>query len=119
MNADSIDWDRACVLAGGSPAIRDQIIDGVLALFSDQGELAPLFAISPQPSDLPLLRTLSHRAVGLAKQAAMPGLEAVCKQLNACLAEGRFEDAGAMGTALREERERVRKTVVAWRGGES
>jgi hypothetical protein len=116
VQIESIDWDKACLIAGGSPAVRDQIIDGVLDLFGEQGELAPLLAIPDEPRDARALRELSHRAVGLARQGAMPRLEALCVRLNACLAENRLEDAGALGPALREERENVRRAVVALRG---
>lgn len=116
MDVDSIDWDKAGLIAGGSSAVRDQIIDGVLELFADQGELAPLFTIPAYPSDLRRLRELSHRAIGLAKQAAMPKLEGLCARLHACLAERRFEEAGTVGAALRAERDTVRRAVAARRG---
>jgi len=113
--APSIDWAKALLIAGGSPAVRDQIVDGVLDLFAEQGELAALFSIAPHPDDIRGLRELSHRAIGLAKQGAMPRLEALCARLHTCLADNRFEDAGALGAALREEREHVRRAVVALR----
>lgn len=115
MRVESIDWAKALLIAGGSSAVRDQIVDGVLDLFADGGELAPLFAIVPDPGDVHGLLELSHRGIGLAKQGAMPGLEALCARLHACLADNRFEEAGALGAALREEREHVRRAVVALR----
>ncbi|MBK1633938.1 hypothetical protein CKO31_25065 [Thiohalocapsa halophila] len=115
MHAESIDWTKALLIAGGSPAVRDQIVDGVLELFADQGELAPLFVITGRSNEVGRLRELSHRGIGLAKQGAMPTLERLCKELQACLAENRLEDAGALGVALREERENVHRVVVALR----
>jgi hypothetical protein len=115
VHASSIDWDKALLIAGGSPAVRDQIVDGVLDLFADQGELAALFSIAPHPHDIDALREMSHRAIGLAKQGAMPRLEALCARLHSCLADNRLEDAGALGATLREEREHVRRAVIALR----
>ncbi|MCF7990924.1 MAG: hypothetical protein K9M02_10820 [Thiohalocapsa sp.] len=95
--------------------MRDRIVDGVLDLFADHGELAPLFAIPAHPSNVRALQELSHRAIGLAKQGAMPKLEGLCARLHACLAEHRFEEAGAIGPALREERDKVRRAVAVRR----
>lgn len=118
MSEARIDWNAVLAIAGGSEAVRERIVEGVLERFGEDGEMAPLLAVPPHPSrtDAERLRALAHRAVGLARQGAMPGLALLCGQLSACLAEERFAAAGALGAALREEREAIRGAVAVLRG---
>jgi hypothetical protein len=117
VSVDSIDWDKALLIAGGSSVMRDLIVDGVLNMFAECGELSPLFAIPTDPEDVQSLRELSHRAVGLAKQGAMPALEVLCTRLHASLVERRFKDAASLGPAMREERRNIHRAVSVFRGG--
>jgi len=94
------DAERALCNAGDIPAIRDQLTNGVLELFSDGGDLAALFDVSLYRSNPTQSRVLTHRAIALAKQGAMPSLELQCEKIKIAIKSGRFAVAEELGREL-------------------
>ncbi|WP_089728639.1 hypothetical protein [Candidatus Thiosymbion oneisti] len=113
-NSDNIPhYDAALALsaAGDVPAVRDEIANGILDLFSDKGELAALFEVSLYRRDPTRSRVLTHRAIGLAKQGAMPSLELLCKRINTAINSGEFAVAEELGRELPVIIESIRTIV--------
>lgn len=94
------DAERALSIAGGNPKIRDHITTGILDLFDKENELAALFDVSLYRRDPTRSRALTHRAIGLTKQGAMPALESICQKINTAIKSGKFTVAEELGRNL-------------------
>jgi hypothetical protein len=94
------DPERALQLAGGRPAIRDQILAGVLAFLDDPATAGTLLDVTRYRSDAAACYEQAHRAVGLARQAAMPELESLFRALADALDAGDVSTAEPIGLRL-------------------
>lgn len=79
------------------------------------GDLALLFDVSCYRSNPTRSYALVHRAVGLARQAAMPRLQSLCKELETALEEGEFVTAEELGGNLPATVASARAAVAAER----
>lgn len=96
----SYDPERALQLAGGRPEIRDQIAAGVLAFLDDPDTADMLLDPGRYRAETAACYELAHRAVGLAKQAAMPALESLLRDLADALDAGDVDTAERIGLRL-------------------
>ena len=106
------DAEMALALAAGDRRIRWEVVQGVLGMFSEAGEMSSLFDVTTYGDDTSNAQELSHRAVGLAKQAALPALEALCKKLELALQANNISAAVALGRQLMPLVTRTRSAVA-------
>lgn len=94
------DAELALTLAAGSVSVRNAVVSGVLDYFSDAGAMSGLLALDAYPERAEEVRELAHRAVGLARQAAMAQLEAHCRRIEANMESGAIPGAQALAREL-------------------
>jgi hypothetical protein len=101
---------RALAIAGGRPQLRDATLLGLFELLEDAG--GPLGDVAHYARDPAAGYEAAHRAVGLARQAAMPALETLLRALADALEAGALEEAQRLGQCLPEALAAVRRVLA-------
>lgn len=92
------DPTRALALAGGRAELRDAILLGLLDLLDDPA--GRLLDVEQYAQETAACYEVAHRAVGLARQAAMPALETLLRALAEALDAGSLTEARRLGQQL-------------------
>jgi hypothetical protein len=101
---------RALAIAGGRPELRDATLLGLLELLEDAR--GPLGNVAHYAGDPATVYEVAHRAVGLARQAAMPALETLLRALADALEAGALEEAQRLGQCLPAALAAVRRVLA-------
>jgi hypothetical protein len=107
------DPERALALAGGSVAIRDRTLAGVLDFLHDPARGGRLLDVRHYHAETAACYELAHRAVGLVRQAAMPALETLLRALTDALEERNIVEAQRLGARLPAAIDAVRSALSA------
>ena len=94
------DPDLALARAGGRADVRDGMLIGLLDLLDDPARGGRLLAVERYDRETAACHEAAHRAVGIARQAATPQLEALLLALEAALAAGDLAEAARWGRRL-------------------
>lgn len=117
MTTDSLtriyDPARALALAAGRPEIRDRTLVGMLALLEDPPTRGRLLEVRQYALETAACYEVAHRAVGLARQAAMPQLQALLRALCDALDAQDLAEAERLGRGLPAAIAAVRAAVAA------
>lgn len=94
------DPDLALARAGGRADVRDGTLIGLLDLLDDPTRGGLLLDVDRYGRETAVCREAAHRAVGVARQAATPQLEALLVALEEALAAGDLAAAARWGQRL-------------------
>lgn len=117
MTTRIYDPERSLALAGGRAVIRDQILSGVLAFLDDPATVGMLLDSRQLRRERAVCYEVAHRAVGLAKQAAMPQLEALFRAISDALDANDLAQAERVAQGLPLAIDAVRAAVCEPNGG--